>query len=79
MNGGVTDDGTISDLPWAAVFDPVANARALSAIQARGFSAAAQLVDRFVQIAETSTNPRAKKRRAQMGIPAARPPAATWI
>ncbi len=32
------------------------NARALSAIQARGFSAATRLVDRFVQIAETSTN-----------------------
>jgi hypothetical protein len=56
VNGGVTGDGSISDLPWAAVFDPVANVRALSAIQARGFSAATQLVDRFVQIAETSTN-----------------------
>jgi hypothetical protein len=56
VNGGDTDDGTISDLPWATVFDPVANARALSAIQARGFSAATQLVDRFVQIAETSAN-----------------------
>lgn len=56
MNGGVTDDGSISDLPWASVFDPVANARALSAIQARGFSAATQLVDRFIKIAESSTN-----------------------
>jgi hypothetical protein len=54
VNGGVNNEGTISDLPWARVFDPVANARALSAIQARGFSAATQLVDRFVQIAETS-------------------------
>lgn len=56
MNGGVTDDGTISDLPWATVFDPVANARALSDIQARGFAAATKLVDRFVQIAESSAN-----------------------
>jgi hypothetical protein len=56
VNGGGTDDGTISDLPWATVFDPVANARALSAIQARGFAAATKLVDRFVQIAETSAN-----------------------
>jgi hypothetical protein len=56
VNGGVTDDGTISDLPWTTVFDPVANARALSAIQARGFAAATKLVDRFVQIAETSAN-----------------------
>ena len=61
MNGGVTDDGSISDLPWATVFDPVANARALSAIQARGFSAATQLVDRFIKIAESSTNGTAQK------------------
>jgi hypothetical protein len=54
VNGDVTDNGSISDLPWATVFDPVANARALSAIQARGFAAATKLVDRFVQIAETS-------------------------
>jgi hypothetical protein len=53
---GITDDGSISNLPWTAVFDPVANARALSAIQARGFSAATQLVDRFVRIAESSSN-----------------------
>jgi len=56
VNDDVTDNGSISDLPWAAVFDPVANARALSAIQARGFSAATKLVDRFVRIAETSAN-----------------------
>ncbi|BBZ45204.1 hypothetical protein [Mycobacterium parmense] len=54
MNDGVTNDGTISDLPWVSVFDPVANARALTAIQARGFSAATQLVDRFVRIAESA-------------------------
>jgi hypothetical protein len=61
VSGGVTDDGSISDLPWATVFDPVANARALSAIQARGFSAATQLVDRFIKIAESSTNGTAQK------------------
>lgn len=48
MDRGFSDDGNISDLPWTAVFDPVANARALSAIQAEGFRAAARLVDRFV-------------------------------
>jgi hypothetical protein len=53
MDRGSDDDGTISDLPWTAVFDPVANARALSAIQAEGFRAAAKLVDRFVVSAET--------------------------
>ncbi len=46
------DDGSIADLPWAAVFDPAANARALSAIQARGFRAASEVVDRFVRITE---------------------------
>lgn len=56
MDRVVGDDGNISDLPWTAVFDPVANARALSAIQAEGFRAAAKLVDRFVAIAETKGN-----------------------
>jgi hypothetical protein len=46
-------DGNINDLPWASVFDPAANARALSAIQAEGFRAASELVDRFVRIATT--------------------------
>lgn len=56
MNRGVGDDGSLADLPWTAVFDPAANARALSAIQAQGFRAASQLVDRFVQIADSATN-----------------------
>jgi hypothetical protein len=56
MDRGLSDDGSISDLPWTAVFDPVANARALSAIQAEGFRAATRLVDRFVAIAETAGN-----------------------
>ncbi|MGZ4509985.1 MAG: hypothetical protein ACXVX4_01225 [Mycobacterium sp.] len=46
---GSGDDGTIDDLPWASVFDPAANARALSAIQAEGFRAASRIVDRFVR------------------------------
>jgi hypothetical protein len=51
MSGGATnDDGSIADLPWASVFDPAANARALSAIQARGFRAATEVVDRFVRL-----------------------------
>ncbi|MCV7281975.1 hypothetical protein H7J88_20305 [Mycolicibacterium flavescens] len=41
-------DGYLGDVPWASVFDPAANARALSAIQAEGFRAASQLMDRFV-------------------------------
>lgn len=49
---GFSDDGTIDDLPWASVFDPAANARALSAIQAEGFRAASRIVDRFVRAVE---------------------------
>ena len=44
------DDGTISDIPWASVFDPSINVRALGEIQARGFKAASELVDRFVRM-----------------------------
>lgn len=43
------DDGAISDIPWASVFDPVVNVRALGEIQARGFRAATALVDQFVR------------------------------
>ena len=52
---GVHDDGTIDDLPWASVFDPAANARALSAIQAEGFRAASRIVDRFVRAVESNS------------------------
>ena len=47
-----TNDGASStDVPWASVFDTGANMRALSAIQADGFRAASELVDRFVRMA----------------------------
>ena len=49
------NDGTIDDLPWASVFDPAANARALSAIQAEGFRAASRIVDRFVRAVESNS------------------------
>ncbi|MCT7658121.1 hypothetical protein [Mycobacterium deserti] len=49
-SGGNSERGSIDDLPWASVFDPAANARALSAIQAEGFRAASQIVDRFIRI-----------------------------
>ncbi|MDA4109180.1 hypothetical protein [Mycolicibacterium holsaticum] len=48
----IRDDGSIADLPWAAAFDPAANARVLSSVQARGFRAATEVVNRFVRIAE---------------------------
>lgn len=49
MDRGFGDDGALADMPWASVFSPTANARALNAIQAEGFRAASQLVDRFVR------------------------------
>ncbi len=48
----IRDDGSIADLPWAAAFDPTANARVLSSVQARGFRAATEVVNRFVRLAE---------------------------
>jgi hypothetical protein len=57
VNGlGAGDEGTIADVPWALIFDPAINVRALGEIQARGFRAAADLVDRFVNLADN--NPR---------------------
>jgi len=53
-DGARADDGSISDVPWALVFDPAINVRALGEIQARGFRAAAALVDRFVQASATA-------------------------
>jgi len=53
---GSGENGNLSDVPWASVFDPAANARALSAIQAEGFRAASELVDRFVGLAGLGGN-----------------------
>jgi hypothetical protein len=50
VNRGI-GDGETSDLPWASIFDSTANVRALSAVQAEGFRAASELVDRFIRIA----------------------------
>ena len=55
MNRGI-DDAGFNDLPWVSVFDPAANARALNSIQAEGFRAASELVDRFVRIARGGLN-----------------------
>ncbi|MET0473307.1 MAG: hypothetical protein ABW001_01590 [Mycobacterium sp.] len=50
------DGGNGTALPWASVFDPAANIRALSSIQADGLRAASELVDRFVRIAAHGLN-----------------------
>lgn len=60
------DDGSIAELPWASVFDPAANARVLSAVQARGFRAATEVVNRFVRLAATDP-------AADADAPAAKP------
>jgi hypothetical protein len=49
LGGRNFDDGSVGELPWASVFDPDVNMRALGEIQARGFRAASELVDRFVR------------------------------
>jgi hypothetical protein len=53
VNRAGGDQEKFGDIPWASVFDPATNARALSAIQAEGFRAASELVDRFVRFAST--------------------------
>jgi hypothetical protein len=50
------DDANFKDLPWASIFDPAANARTLNSIQAEGFRAASELVDRVVRIARGGLN-----------------------
>jgi hypothetical protein len=49
-------DGMNNDLPWSSVFDSAANMHALSAVQADGFRAASELVDRFVRMAAAGLN-----------------------
>src|SRR5271165_3921496 len=68
------DDGNVSDIPWASVFDPALNIRALSEIQARGFRAATEIVNRFVRMADSKsvTDP-ADRNQALSPDPAADP------
>jgi hypothetical protein len=47
----IGDDGNFADLFFASILDPEANVRRLTAIQAEGFRAASELVERFVQMA----------------------------
>lgn len=50
---GIADEGSIADIPWASVFDPDHNVRALNAIQARGFRAATDVIERLLNFVET--------------------------
>ncbi|MGB8208385.1 MAG: hypothetical protein WCF69_12375 [Mycobacterium sp.] len=49
------NDASVSDIPWASVFDPALNIRALGEIQARGFRAATEVVNRFIRMADTKS------------------------
>ena len=49
------NDGSFSDIPWTSVFDPALNIRALGEIQARGFRAATEVVNRFIRPADTKS------------------------
>lgn len=48
---GIGDNGNFADMFFASILDPEANVRRLTAIQAEGFRAASELVDRFVRMA----------------------------
>lgn len=58
------------DVPWASIFDPAANVRALSAVQAEGFHAASELVDRFVRMVATRPDGSARTVRHTTGLSA---------
>lgn len=62
-------DGVIENLPWASIFDPAANARALSAIQAEGFRAARLLIDKFAQVTAAPTDGAAGDDADSAGLP----------
>ena len=49
MDRNGRDDGGAGGLPWSSLLDPVANAKALGDVQARGLRAASELVERLVR------------------------------
>src|SRR5882672_6359195 len=53
--GGRSGDGTgATGTPWASLFDPVANARALGDIQAQALRAAGEVVERLARLSDGS-------------------------
>ncbi|ORA36269.1 hypothetical protein [Mycobacterium aquaticum] len=85
-NGGPQGEGTLSDIPWAAAFDPAVNIRALGEIQARGFRAASSIVDRFVRMGKptaeapgaTESPSQATQSREQPALPDVDQVLAAW-
>ena len=53
---GIGDNGNFADAFFSSIMDPEANVRRLTAIQAEGFRAASELVDRFVRMASSNGN-----------------------
>jgi hypothetical protein len=49
------NDASVSNIPWASVFDPALNIRALGEIQARGFRAATEVVNQFIRPPDTKS------------------------
>ena len=66
MDGG-GQNGQGPDVPWASVFDPAANLRALTTIQSEGFRAASEIVDRVVRLA--AQRPNGTERSARQATP----------
>ncbi len=66
MDGG--NNGEMHDVPWASIFDPAANVRALTTVQAEGFRAASELVDRFVRMVATRPDGSAAAARNASGL-----------
>jgi hypothetical protein len=78
-NPGAGDDRGLSELPWASVFDPAINVRALGEIQARGFRAASELVDRFVRATPETSTAKADETEAAAGEPSGETPSAAVL
>jgi hypothetical protein len=71
---GPGDNPSSSDIPWASVFDPALNIRALGEIQARGFRAATEVVNRFVRMTESNSVTEPVDRNQAPRGPAKSPP-----
>ena len=72
----------LPDLPWSFMFDPIANARALSDVQRRGLEASRKLVDRMlssIEPREHASNGAGDLRPSDgFGPPGAPGPSAPW-
>jgi hypothetical protein len=56
VNGAFSGSGGTSEVPWASVFDPDINLKAVGAVQQRGFRAATEVVNRLVRMTAQMTD-----------------------